>query len=199
MRCSMVRDGYHHVAVAWLLGQLFAHMQYFSQPPTMQRISNRSVREVHVSRTAELREPHVVREEMALAERLHRWILARVDGRGSDARICSGELLQPNRVSRQSCRADWWTWRTRMSWTWKRAGSHINELESVAILAELKAPKQECPQPQDRLRPPCGQPGCSWRVHQAAHFFETLAESHPPCQQSALSLQPHARLPLRAL
>ena len=139
VRCQMVGDGYHHVVVAWLLGQLFAHVGYLSSRPTMAQILSRRVREVHVSRTAEFREAQVLSGNMALAERLHRWLLARVDGRGSDVRICSGELVQPNRVTRQSSKADWWTWRTTMAWTWQRQGSHINELESLAILAELKA------------------------------------------------------------
>ena len=138
VRCSMVGDGYHHVVIAWLVGQLFAHVGYLSSCPTMAQILGRRVQGVHVSRTAEFREAQVLSANMALAERLHRWLLARVDGRGSDVRICSGERVQPNRVSRQSSKADWWTWRTTMAWTWPRQGSHINELESLAILAELK-------------------------------------------------------------
>ena len=139
VRCSMVGDGYHHIVVACLLAQLFAHIGYLSSCPSMDQVLRRVVRRLHVCRSAEFRESHVLASNMSLAERLHRWLLARVDARGSDVRICSGELLQPNRVSRQSSRADWWSWRTTMAWTWQRAGAHINELEALAIVAELKA------------------------------------------------------------
>ena len=75
---------------------------------------------------------------MEHAERLVRWCVARTDLRGSDVRLCSGDLVRPHHVSRQSSEPHLWRWRTTMSWAWKRSDAHINELESLAVLMELR-------------------------------------------------------------
>ena len=138
-RSSCVGDGFNHVIVAWLVGHLCLELGYMTSAPTMQQIIDRDTRHLLVVRRHNHFDQIPSRTEMGLAESLTRWYLARVDSRGSDVRLVSGELLRPHRVSRQSINPSHWRWRTSMAWSWKRQGSHINELEAIAILLQLKA------------------------------------------------------------
>ena len=95
------------------------------------------------SRTAQVWAGVPLRWEASLPARLSRWLLARVDARGSDIRLCTGELMKPHRVSREGINPRLWRWRSQMSWAWRRADAHINELESIAVLVQLKAPARK--------------------------------------------------------
>ena len=135
----MIGDGYHHGAVSWLMGALCFELGYLSAQPSMEQIVRREVRQLHVVRRNSCEAPMPRSSTVHLAESLTRWFLARTDARGSDVRLCTGELLQPRRISRQSVDPSLWRWRTSVAYCWKRSGSHINELESQAILMELRA------------------------------------------------------------
>ena len=139
VRASMLGDGYQHLAVAWIMGNLACQLGYLSQVPTIGAIRAKHVYPLHVSRQAQCWGGVPLRWEASLPERLSRWLLSRVDARGSDIRLCTGELLKPHRVSRQACNPHLWRWRAQMSWTWRRADAHINELEAIAVLVQLKA------------------------------------------------------------
>ena len=135
----MIGDGYHHGAVSWFMGTLCFELGYLSAQPSMEQIVRQDVCQLHVVRRNSCEEPRPRSSTVHLAESLTRWFLARTDARGSDVRLCTGELLQPRRISRQSVDPGLWRWRTSMAYCWKRPGSHINELESQAILMELVA------------------------------------------------------------
>ena len=135
----MIGDGYHHGAVSWLMGALCFELGYMSAQPRMEQIVRREVCQLHVVRRNSCEAPMPRSSTVHLAESLTRWFLARTEARWSDVRLCTGELLQPLRISRQSVDPGLWRWRTSMAYCWKRSGSHINELESQAILMELRA------------------------------------------------------------
>ena len=138
-RSSCVGDGFNHIVVAWLCAHLCVELGYMLSPPTMRQILDRDVRSLLVVRKHSAYDSLPHRSELGLAEQLTRWYLSRVDSRGSDVRLVTGELSKPHRVSRQSVHAGYWRWRTSMAWAWRRKGSHINELESIAILLQMKA------------------------------------------------------------
>ena len=120
----------------------------------MQQILDRDVRHLLIVRKHSSYDQVPSRTELGLAESLTRWYLSRVDSRGSDVRLCSGELMRPHRVSRQSVHPGHWRWRTSMAWSWKRRGSHINELESIAVLLQIKA--------KSRSQNNFGSVSCTW-------------------------------------
>ena len=114
-RSSCVGDGFNHVIVAWLLGHLCVELGYMSAAPTMTEILSRNVRHLLVVRQHTVYDQVPSRTEMGLAEQLTRWYLSRVDLRGSDVRLCSGELLRPHRISRQGIHPGHWRWRTALA------------------------------------------------------------------------------------
>ena len=137
-RASMIGDGFQHAAVAFVFGHLFAELGYLSRAPEIEEILQRRVWPLHVTRGADVVRLPAFQASMSLAERVVRWYVSRTDLRGSDVRLCEGELLKPHHVSRQSSEPHMWRWRTTMSWAWKRANAHINELEALAVLMELR-------------------------------------------------------------
>ena len=102
VRASMIGDGYHHGAVSWLMGALCFELGYLSAQPSMEQIVRREVCQLHVVRRNSCEAPRPRSSTVPLSESLTRWFLARTDARGSDVRLCTGELLQPRRISRQS-------------------------------------------------------------------------------------------------
>ena len=139
VRVSMIGDGYQHLVTSWLFGGLAAQLGYLSRAPTFEELRDKRVYPLLVQRSSQVWSGVPLRWEASLPARLSRWLLARVDARGSDIRLCTGELLKPHRVSREAVNPRLWRWRAQMSWTWRRADAHINELEAIAVLVQLKA------------------------------------------------------------
>ena len=139
VRVSMIGDGYQHLVTTWLFGNLAAQLGYLTRAPSFEEIRDRRVYPLLVTRTAQVWAGVRLRWEASLPARLSRWLLARVDARGSDIRLCTGELMKPHRVLREGINPRLWHWRSQMSWAWRRADAHINELKSIAVLVQLKA------------------------------------------------------------
>ena len=75
---------------------------YLSAQFSMAQINRREECQLHVVRRNSCDAPMPRSSSVHLAESLTRWFLACTDARGSDVRLCTGELLQPRRISRQS-------------------------------------------------------------------------------------------------
>ena len=58
---------------------------------------------------------------------LNRLLLAKVNHKGSDIKITTGEVLSPKSVPRQSVEASWWQWEPVFKLKWKQR-EHINIL-----------------------------------------------------------------------
>ena len=101
VRVSMIGDGYQHLVMACLFGNLAAQLGYLTWPPYLDDIRDTRVHPLLVSRTAQVWAGAPLRWEASLPARLSRWLLARVDARGSDIRLCTVELMKPHRVSRE--------------------------------------------------------------------------------------------------
>ena len=73
----------------------------------------------------------------ASVEKLNRLLLRRTNHTGSDARVITGEVLNPKCFPRQAVCSKWWIWEPIANIRWSRK-EHINSLELEAILLSIK-------------------------------------------------------------
>lgn len=77
-----------------------------------------------------------VTRELAVSD-LNRVLLTKVNHTGSDIRVATGDILNPQAFPRQGVEAAWWSWRPVFKCRWGLE-EHINALELRSIFLGLK-------------------------------------------------------------
>ena len=134
VRCALLGKAVSVPIVAWLFGQLLSQIGYLPSPPT--------VAECWGGESTEAK----IRAQLILGARantpsdsittLGELCLRNASYRGSDVRMTTGTLYNPNCWPRRPIEANLFQWRVVISY--HQSGAHINVLELQAALAATK-------------------------------------------------------------
>ncbi len=147
VRASIIGDTYQCMSVSVLLSHLAHDWGYLSRPVRPSEIRSRLADHLRIVDVNRVRGGSTDELACSPAEQLVRRTMARCTGRGSDVRRVTGDLLSPQKISRQSLDGRFWRWKTVIANNWKFQ-SHMNVLELEAIALELQRrvrdPRNHC-------------------------------------------------------
>ena len=126
VRASVLGNGMHSRVVSFLLSHLASKWGLRDGPLSLQDMAAWDAPVQDQASPGDL--------ELRLVNELMR----RADARGSDVKLTTGEMMKPSRISRLAVQSGWWRWKTAFGFAWKHDGGHINLLEMLAALSELK-------------------------------------------------------------